>query len=274
VASIQTNGNLPSDWNTPLVEVSDLSVQIQSNTIIRDVHFKLYPGTITGLIGPNGCGKTTLLRTICGYLPYQGSILLKNQRLTDWSRRQLAREVASVRQAPTLSFDFTVKEVVLLGLLPRKAWLEGVNDQDRTSLNTVLEQVGLSGFSERPLQSLSGGERQRAYLAQAILQDSELLLLDEPTSHLDICHQHQFLNLIKELAHKGKTVLAVFHDLGLATRFSDQLLVLHEGRLVAEGYPRSVLTEELLSEVFGMHARIAQYEHRQWEIVYERPVSE
>ncbi len=273
MASTQTNGNIPPDWNAPLVTVIDLSVQIQRNTIIRDVHFELYPGTITGLIGPNGCGKTTLLRTICGYLPYQGSILLKNQRLADWSRRRLACEIASVRQAPSLSFDFTVKEVVLLGLLPRKAWLEGVSDQDRIFLKTVLEQVGLSDFSDRSLQSLSGGERQRAYLAQAILQDSELLLLDEPTTHLDVCHQHQFLNLIKELTRKGKAVLAVFHDLGLATRFSDQLLVLHEGRLVAEGNPESVLTEELLSDVFGMHAKIAQYEHRQWEIIYERPVS-
>ena len=264
----QTNNNVPSPPAVPLLTVSDLSIQLLGTPIVHSLQFNLYPGTITGLVGPNGCGKTTLLRTICGYLPYSGSILLEEKEVSKWSRRELARKVSFVRQAPTLSFDFTVEELVLLGLLPHKTLLEGASRQDQESLNGVLEQIGLSSFSKRSVQSLSGGERQRAYLAQAILQDSALLLLDEPTAHLDISHQYQFLELLKDLANKGKTILAVFHDLELAVKFSDRLLVLHEGHQVGHGSPANILNDKLLANVFKMCASVGTNQNGEHKITY------
>lgn len=267
-----TNGDVPHRSNPALLTVRDVSVQILSTPILNQLQFSLLPGTITGLIGPNGCGKTTLLRAISGYLSYTGSILLDGHEITHWSRRKLAQKLSFVRQAPWLSFDFTVEELVLLGLLPRKSLLESITSRDRIALETVLDQVGLSGFSKRTLHSLSGGERQRAYLAQAILQDSNLLLLDEPTTHLDVCHQYQFLELVKELVDHGKTVLAVFHDLELAARYSDRLLVMHQGRLAVSGTPNHILTEQLLADVFGMHAHIGLSQSGNHRIYYESPL--
>lgn len=263
------SGNVPKSCEVSLLNVSNLSVQILDTTVVHSLQFNLYPGTITGLIGPNGCGKTTLLRAICGYLPYSGSILLKEKEVSKWARRELARNISFVRQAPVLSFNFTVGELVLLGLLPHKSILEGTSRQDQESLTEVLEQIGLSGFSKRSIQSLSGGERQRAYLAQAILQGSALLILDEPTAHLDISHQYQFLELLQNLACKGKTILAVFHDLELASKFSDHLLVLHQGHQAIHGHPKNVLNDELLSKVFRMRGRVRLTQDEECRINFE-----
>lgn len=268
----QTNNNVPNTPAAPLLTVSDLSIQLLGTPIVHSLQFNLHPGTITGLVGPNGCGKTTLLRAICGYLPYSGSILLKEKEVSEWARRELARKISFVRQAPILSFDFTVKELVLLGLLPHKSLLERISRQDQESLNGVLEQIGLSGFSKRSVQSLSGGERQRAYLAQAILQDSALLLLDEPTAHLDISHQYQFLELLKDLVRKGKTILAVFHDLELAAKFSDRLLVLHQGHQINHGSPANILNDELLAHVFKMRASVGISQNGEHRITYVSPL--
>ncbi len=264
----RTNNNVPNTPATSLLAVRDLSIQLHGTPIVHSLQFNLYPRTITGLVGPNGCGKTTLLRAICGYLPYSGSILLKEKEVSEWPRRELARKISFVRQAPALSFDFTVKELVLLGLLPRKSLLEGISRQDHESLHEVLEQIGLSGFSKRSVQSLSGGERQRAYLAQAILQDSTLLLLDEPTAHLDINHQYQFLELLKDLVTQGKTILAVFHDLELAAKFSDHLLVLHQGHQFDHGPPSNILNDELLARVFKMRAHVRTNPGGEYRITY------
>ena len=265
----QLHGNVPSNPELPLLIIRDLSVQILNTTILHPIQFSLFPGTVTGLVGRNGCGKTTLLRAICGFLPYTGSILLEDTEIRKWPRKKLARKISFVRQAPSLSFDFTVEELVLLGLLPHKSLWEDISTQDRTSLEMALEQVSLSGFAKRSLRSLSGGERQRTYLAQAILQDSELLLLDEPTTHLDVCHQYQFLELMKGLTDRGKTVLAVFHDLEFAAKFSDQLLVLDKGHLVVTGPPKNVLNDGLLAEVFGMCASVNITRSGSCRITYE-----
>ncbi len=268
----QENNNVPRKSQDALLGVRGLGVQIQDTTILDSIQFNLYPGTITGLVGPNGCGKTTLLRAICGYLPYTGSILLGEKEVCEWPKRELARKMSFVRQAPVLSFDFTVEELVLLGLLPHKSLLKGITRQDRKSLSRVLEQIRLSGFSKRSVQSLSGGERQRAYLAQAVLQDSSLLLLDEPTAHLDISHQYQFLELLKNLVGKGKSILTVFHDLELAVKFSDYLLVLNQGAQIDYGPPISIMNDELLARVFKMHGRVRFTEGGECAIHYDSSI--
>lgn len=269
MSTAHSNNSSPIRSKPSIVAATDLSVQILDATILCSIQFNLESGTITGLIGPNGCGKTTLLRAICGYLPYTGSILLNNLEIGSWPRKDLACMISFVRQAPSLLFNFTVEELVILGLLPHKSLLENISDQDLTSLKTALEQVGLSGLAKRSLQSLSGGERQRAYLAQALLQNSDLLLLDEPTNHLDICHQYQFLELMKSLTNQGKTILAVFHDLELAARFSDHLLVIKDGHIVTAGTPENILSSELLADVFRMQASVDISQNHRPIINYE-----
>ncbi len=272
MGTTQPKNIVSSQSESILLRANDLSVQILDSKIIHSIQLSLYPSTITGLVGPNGCGKTTLLRSICGYLTYSGTILLEEKEIRNWPRKKLTRKIAFVQQAPSLSFDFTVEELVLLGLLPSKALLEGISTEDRISMNTALQKVGLTGYASRIIQSLSGGERQRVFLAQAILQDSNLLLLDEPTSHLDVCHQYQFMGLMKELVDSGKTILAVFHDLELAARFSDQLLVLNHGHIVDAGTPKAVLTKELLAEVFHMRANVDMTSSGENKIHYESPL--
>ncbi len=250
----------------------NVCVKIQNNTILHQIHFDLQPRTMTGLVGPNGCGKTTLLRTISGYLPYEGSIVLKNKEISQWSTRALAREMSFVRQSPPLPFEFTVKDLVLLGLIPHKSLLQDITSQDRHQMERALETVGLLSFAKRPISTLSGGERQRAYLAQAILQNSDLLLLDEPTTHLDICHQYHLLEFTKRLTEAGKTILAVFHDLELASKFSDHLIVLNHGEVASTGAPLTTLNDQLLADVFRMRAHITVDQNQQCRIQYESPL--
>ena len=207
-------------------------------------------------MGPNGSGKTTLLRTIGGLLPYEGTISLFGQDAKKVSSRARAQRMAFVRQTLSLVFDLTLEEFVLLGRSPHKSWLAPYSDADRQLARKALTTVDMEPFSGRSMLNLSGGEQQRAVLAQALVQEAELLLLDEPTSHLDVHHRFEFMEHIRSLVAGGRTVLAVFHDLELAARYSDRLLVMSSGRLAASGPPKEVLTEEILAQVFRMRARI------------------
>ena len=252
-----------------ILTAKDLKVSRNGQTILHNLSFDITPRTVTGLIGPNGSGKTTLLRTISGYLPYQGSIQLLNREIKHWQARALARKLAVVRQAPSLSFNFTVAEIVLLGLLPHKTLFQSTSRRDLDYLQTALKKVGLEGFARRRVHSLSGGEQQRVYLAQALLQNADMLLLDEPTTHLDVSNQYNFLHTARELIDQGRTIIVVFHDLELAARFADKLLVLHKGHLFTAGPPSSILNEALIRDVFRMHASIYVNVTGQTSITYQ-----
>lgn len=239
-----------------LLSADDVCVALDNQPILHDLSFEIAPGTWVGLLGPNGSGKTTLLRAISGVLPYDGQLLLDGRPVQDWMPRSLAQRVAFVRQSPTLTFDFTVKDLVLLGRSPHKRWLQSYNSYDRQLAQEALAQVELEGFGERSVLSLSGGELQRVFLAQALVQEADFLLLDEPTAHLDVHYQFAFMDQVQELVDKGRTILSVFHDLELAARYAERLLVLNEGRLVADGAPPDVLTPDLIATVFRMTASV------------------
>ncbi|WP_456427239.1 ABC transporter ATP-binding protein [Rhodocaloribacter sp.] len=240
----------------PAVFADRLNVSLDGKAILRDLGFTVEAGTWVGLLGPNGSGKTTLLRTLGGLLPYTGTLTLFDRPVHAWKPRALARRLAFVRQATTLSFDFTVEELVLLGRAPHKGWLDVDTRADRKRVQAALAQVDLAGFESRSMLSLSGGEQQRVLLAQALVQEAEILLLDEPTAHLDVHHQFEFIDHVHGLVKAGRTVIAAFHDLELAARFADLVLVLDRGRLAAAGPPRDVLTEDLLASVFRMKTRL------------------
>ncbi|MFQ5570899.1 MAG: ABC transporter ATP-binding protein [Rhodothermales bacterium] len=256
----------------PLITAHQLRVALDGTLILRDLSFEVEAGTWVGLLGPNGSGKTTLLRTVSGLLPYEGALTFSDRPIRTWKARELARQVAFVRQSTPLSFDFTVEELVLLGRSPHLSWLERHTREERDQVRHALARVDLDGFGRRSVLSLSGGERQRVFLAQALVQQSNVLLLDEPTTHLDVHNQFEFLNLVHELVQAGRTVVAVFHDIELAARYADHLIVLNRGRLAASGPPPTVLTEGLLASVFRMQTQLDTAPDGTIRIYYQIPV--
>ncbi|MFB6247521.1 MAG: ABC transporter ATP-binding protein [Salinibacter sp.] len=255
-----------------LLSVDQVNVRLDGQTILRDIHFHLAAGRWVGLIGPNGSGKTTLLRAIGALIAFDGHIQLDGQPVEALSARERARRLAYVRQAPSLTFDFTVEELVLLGRAPHRGWMQSYQSEDRAQVRSALARVDLEGFAGRSVLSLSGGELQRVFLAQALVQEADLLLLDEPTSHLDVHYQFSFMQQVRALVAEGRTVVTVFHDLELAARHAERLLVLKEGRLVEDGPPDEVLTPECIADVFGMKARIERPSGRPLRIEYLAPV--
>lgn len=240
----------------PLLDVREVSVSLGGTKILHDVTFRVHVGERIALIGPNGAGKTTLLRTLIGLLPFDGTLKLAGRAFSDWSARDRARQIALVRQQTPLAVDFTVSEIVALGRAPHLGWMDALAEADRQTVDLALDALDLQDLSDRPVPSLSGGEQQRVFLAQALAQDAPLLLLDEPTAHLDIRHQLDLLRRVERLSDEGRTVIAAIHDLGLAARFADRILVLARGRLVADGSPDEVLTPDRLREVFRVSADV------------------
>lgn len=240
----------------PLIEADNLHVSLSGKEILNGLSFAIDQGKSVGLLGPNGSGKTTLLRTISGNLPYKGSLLLNGIPVREWKPRALAREMAFVRQTPAIGFDFTVDEFVRLGRSPHKTWLQGYNPDDLQMVDDALRLVDLKHMQNRSVLSLSGGELQRVFLAQALVQEAGILLLDEPTSNLDVFYQFEFMERIRELVIAGRTVITVYHDLELAARYADFLIILSSGRVVATGSPARILTPSLIASVFRMEVEI------------------
>ena len=221
-----------------------------------------------GILGPNGSGKTTLLRAISGIVPFEGSLTFKNQPYSSWSHRQLASRIAVVQQNQSIQFDFTVLDFVLLGHLPHKNWLETTSSKDHEQVEKILNDLNLLPLKNRLVTSLSGGESQRVFLAQALTQKPELLLLDEPTANLDIFYQLDLLNQIRAQVDNGLTVLSVFHDIELATKYADSLLVLKDGKQIAFGPSEDVVTADLLKAVYRVESKIHRSSNNQIQIQY------
>lgn len=255
-----------------LLTANRLQVSLSGKRILNDISFGVDGGTWTGLLGPNGSGKTTLLRCIAGLLEHEGTVSLDGRPIEEWPRRDLARRLAFVRQSHAISFDFRVVDLVLLGRAPHKSLLSVYDHTDEDRAQAALESVDLAGFAHRSFHSLSGGEQQRVFLAQALAQEADILILDEPTTYLDVHHQYEFMGHVRTLVESGKTVIGAVHDLELAARFSDRLLVLEEGRVAASGTPDEVLTRELLADVFRMDANVAPTSAGTLRIAYAGPI--
>jgi iron complex transport system ATP-binding protein len=222
--------------------------------VLRDVHADIAPGETVGLVGPNGSGKSTLLRCLTGLrTPSTGTVRYDGRDIRDWSARTTARHVAFVEQATDADSDLTVADVVALGRTPYTDRWRGPRDEDHRVVDTALDRMDLTDLRTRNWRTLSGGERQRAHIARALAQQPRAILLDEPTNHLDIRHQLELMHL---LADTHRTVLVALHDLALAARFCDRLLLMHGGTLAAAGTPAEVLTADRLREVFEIDAEV------------------
>ena len=240
----------------PHLSARSLTVRLGGRPVLANVTAAVERGERIALVGPNGAGKTTLLRAVTGLLPYDGDLTLEDRPIRAWEPRARARAVALVRQQADLAVDFTVEELVALGRASHLGWTERLGAADRQRVAEALAAVDLQGLAARPVTALSGGEQQRVLLAQALAQDAPLLLLDEPTAHLDVRHQLDLLGRVRALADAGRTVIAALHDLELAAQFADRVWVLAAGTLVADGPPADVLTPDLLRRAFGVEAEV------------------
>jgi iron complex transport system ATP-binding protein len=239
------------------VAIDMLSVSLGGTEILHGVSASVERGEWVAVIGPNGAGKTTMLRAIASLVDFTGRIELLGDDLHDLSRGERARRVAFVAQTPTMPAEMTVLEYVLLGRTPYIGYLATERRSDHEAADAAIERLELGGLARRRLSSLSGGERQRVVLARALAQDAPLLLLDEPTTALDVGRQQQALEIVDEVrATEGLTVLSAMHDLTLAGQYADRLLLLDQGRLVADGHAGAVLTRALISQHYRAEVRV------------------
>jgi ABC-type cobalamin/Fe3+-siderophores transport system ATPase subunit len=231
-------------------------------SVLRGVDIVVQPGEMVALLGANGCGKTTLLRLVSGTLnPQHGTVDVAGRPIGDWTREALARRVAVLPQQLELPDGFRAAELVEMGRAPHARRLFGSTTDDELAIQRALADADAIDLADRLPHELSGGERQRVLVAMALAQEPELLLLDEPTLHMDLAHQVALLRTMRRLqAARGLTVLAVLHDLNLAAAFAPRIVVLHQGRVVADGAPAEVLIPELVSSVFGVRVQVAYTE--------------
>jgi iron complex transport system ATP-binding protein len=243
-----------------VISLEDVSVRFGRHLVVDRVSAEISRGEWVTLIGPNGAGKTTLLRAVMGLVHAEGTILVGGEPVARLGRRELARRVALVPQIPVLPPAMTVTEYVALGRTPYISYLATESRRDLAAVERALDRLELVELADRPLDSLSGGERQRAVLARALVQDAPVLLLDEPTSALEIGHQQQALELLDALrVDAGLTVVAAMHDLTLAGQYADRVLLVDQGRLVADGPPETVFTEERLGHHYGASVRVLRH---------------
>ena len=238
--------------------VRELTVTLDRRPVVRQVSCAAAAGGWLSLIGPNGAGKSTLIRAAAGLVPYQGAVLLDGTDVRSLRSRERARLIAYVPQEPVLPPDMTVEQYVLLGRTPHLGYLGTPGRQDRAAAAAALDRLDAARFATRRLARLSGGERQRVVLARALATEARVLLLDEPTSMLDVGHQQQVLEFIDGLRRDGGlTVLSTLHDLTAAGQYADELVLLHEGRVAAAGRASAVLTAGLIETVYAARVSVA-----------------
>ena len=235
-------------------ETKDLKAVLNGNPILKGVSLRVEDRQLVGIIGPNGSGKSTLLKCIYRVLqPTDGAIYLDGKSLAEYSYRESALKVAVVAQHNYYNFDFSVRDVVLMGRSPHKKTLERDNAEDYRIVEESLSEVGMLPFAERSFSTLSGGEQQRVILARALAQQTPCLILDEPTNHLDIKYQLQLMDLVRGL---DRTVITAVHDLNIAAMYCDWLYAVKDGRVVGQGTPRELLTPEFIHQVYEVEAEV------------------
>jgi len=242
-----------------LLAMNGVEVGYGARTIVRGASLSLAPGEIVGLVGPNGAGKSTLLRAAAGVLiPRGGTVALEGRPLASLGRRTIARSIAWLPQAQGTDLGFRAREVVEMGRLPHLGPFSPAGAADRAAVDAAIAATAIDALLDRRFPSLSEGEKQRVLLARCLAQEPKVLLLDEPTSSLDVRHAWSLMRIVRERADAGGAVLAAIHDLALAARTCDRVIVLAGGGIVADGTPEQALSQEVIAETFGMRARVTR----------------
>lgn len=236
---------------------SSLVAGYGTRTVIDSVDVRIPDGSLTAIIGPNACGKSTLLRVLARLLkPESGAALLDGTDIHSLPTKQVARRIGLLPQAPIAPDGITVEDLVARGRHPHQSVFSQWSRQDEEQVATAMSATGITDLAERHVDELSGGQRQRVWIALALAQDTPILLLDEPTTFLDIAHQIEILDLVDRLRGTGRTVVAVLHDLNQAAQYADHLVAMRDGRIIAQGSPDEVITAESVLRVFGLRARV------------------
>lgn len=238
----------------------DISVGYHDTTIVHNVSLAVPNEQVTTIIGANGCGKSTLLRGLSRMLPLKtGQISLDDTDLTSFKSRELAKRLSMLPQAPITPPGVTVSELVGRGRHPHQSWLHQWSNSHSDIVDEAMRLTNVYELRDRPVSDLSGGQRQRVWISMVLAQDTDIVFLDEPTTYLDLAHSVEVLNLVRRLnKEQGKTVVMVLHDLNLAARYSDNLILMKQGRLISQGKPNDVISSESLQEVFGLDARVIE----------------
>ncbi len=240
------------------LSAQEITLAYDGTVIVDSLSLRIPSGKITALVGPNGCGKSTLLRGLSRLLtPRRGAVTLDGKAIHTIPTRRLAQEIGVLPQGPVAPEGLTVYELVAQGRYPHQRWFQQWSAQDERIVQQALEQTNTLELATRPLDTLSGGQRQRAWIAMALAQETSILLLDEPTTFLDLTYQLEVLDLLEELNEQGRTIVMVLHDLNQACRYAHHLVALRDGRIVAQGAPAEVMSESMVADVFCLTCRIA-----------------
>jgi iron complex transport system ATP-binding protein len=252
-----------------MLEIKNLYTGYGGVDVVHDISLKAERGKVLTIVGPNGCGKTTLLKAAARLLPYRGAIILEGKELGSFSRKTLAKKIALMGQSSQIYFPYSVYDTVALGRYPySEGFLKSLAKDDEEIIDRILAQLELVEVKDRMITELSGGQLQRVFLARTLAQNPELILLDEPTNHLDLKHQVELLDYLSKWAKENnKAVAAVLHDLNLARRFGDTAALMCGGKLIASGKPETVLNGETLKEIYGIDVKAFMLESlAKWQI--------
>lgn len=253
------------------ISVKNLSVSYESNTIIENMDLSIPKGKISIIIGANGCGKSTLLKTISRInKPKGGDIYINGKNIKKVKEKDIAREVAFLPQGPVAPSGLTVRELVAYGRFPHQKLVGGLNGHDNEVIEWAIDEAGLREFADREVENLSGGQRQRAWIAMTLAQETEIIMLDEPTTYLDMSYQLEVLEVLQRLnREKGITVVIVLHELNNACRFADHIIGLKKGSIICEGKPLEVINKETLKKIYGIDASLSTSEDGNYPICTE-----
>lgn len=239
-----------------------ITLKHSDHIIIEDLSVQFPEGKVTAIVGPNGCGKSTLLNGLSRvHLPSAGQIVLQGKDIHSLPAREVAKKLALLPQETSAPDGITVRELIRFGRHPHQSFLKQWGMDDKTAVEFALRSASLGLLGDRLLDTLSGGQRQRAWIAMSIAQETPLLLLDEPTSALDLGHQIEVFDLIRRLSDAGKTIVMVVHDLAMAARYSDHLVAMKDGKIVAQGSPKTVITPEILDNLYGVQCDLLEDPH-------------
>lgn len=241
-----------------LLRVENLSVSRQKRSVLKGVSFTINAGEFVGLIGPNGAGKSTLLRAILAQLPYQGTAEFNGQNSAQLSSSERAQLISYIAQDREIGWNISVETLVSLGRLARLPRFAGLSLQDHQQVDDAISALQVQHLRDKPARQLSGGEQARVLIARALAQDAPLMLADEPVAGLDPSHQLGLMQGFRDLAGQGKSIICTLHDLGLAARWCSRLILLKEGRLIADGAPSEILTPDIIRDLYGVEVYRAQ----------------
>jgi iron complex transport system ATP-binding protein len=244
--------------HAPDLQAAGISLSYEDRTVVHDLSLRIRSGCITTIVGANGCGKSTLLRGLARILrPTAGEVILDGTSIHRMPTKVVAQMIGILPQSPSAPEGLTVSDLIGRGRYPHQGFLQRWSPDDEAAVERALEATRMGDLRDRPIDELSGGQRQRAWIAMALAQDTPIMLLDEPTTYLDLAHQIEVLDLLAELNElEGRTVVMVLHDVNQAARYSHELVAMKDGRTVVMGAPRDILTEGFLRDVFGLEAQI------------------